>query len=72
MAAFTYGRAAVGTPSPYASHRIPRARVSEIPAAHLLIVLKVAGATAMASGGGSGRGSPGLRQAMGSPLLERS
>jgi hypothetical protein len=36
-----------------ASVNSPRARVSLIPAAHLLIVLKVAGATTMASGGGS-------------------
>ncbi len=63
MAAFTYGKTTVGMPIPYASHRIPSARVSAMPAAHLLIVLNVAGATAMASAGGSGRGSPGLRQA---------
>lgn len=63
MAAFTYGRATVGMPNPYASQRMPRARVSAMPAAHLLIVLNVAGATAMASAGGSGRGSPGLRHA---------
>lgn len=31
--------------------------------AHLLTVLKVAGATTTASGGGNGRGSPGDRQA---------
>lgn len=69
-AALRYGRTAVGVPKPYASHRMPSARVSEMPAAHLLIVLKVAGA--IASAGGSGRGSPGARQAMGPPLLERS
>ena len=40
---------------PIASVSRPRARVSLMPAAHLLIVLKVAGATIMASGGGAGR-----------------
>lgn len=34
-----------------------------MPAAHLLTVLKVAGARATASGAGKGRGSPGARQA---------
>ncbi len=34
-----------------------------MPAAHLLIVLKVAGATTTASGGGKGRGSAGVRHA---------
>ncbi|CAM5662109.1 hypothetical protein SVIOM74S_08017 [Streptomyces violarus] len=34
-----------------------------MPAAHLLTVLKVAGATTTASGAGNGRGSPGVRQA---------
>ncbi len=34
-----------------------------MPAAHLLTVLKVAGATTTASGGGKGRGSAGERQA---------
>jgi hypothetical protein len=34
---------------------MPKARVSEMPAAHLLTVLKVADATAIGSAGGSGR-----------------
>jgi hypothetical protein len=42
-----------------ASVSSPSARVSLIPAAHLLIVLKVAGATTMASGGGSTAASSG-------------
>ncbi|GAA3131193.1 hypothetical protein GCM10017687_53420 [Streptomyces echinatus] len=62
MAAFTYDRTTAGIPIPYASHRMPSARVSAMPEAHLLTVLNVAGATAMASAGGRGRGSPGLRQ----------
>jgi hypothetical protein len=44
---------------PIASQRRPSASVSEMPAAHLLIVLKVAGATMMASGDDSRSGSPG-------------
>jgi hypothetical protein len=44
------GNATTGRRLPMASVRRPRARVSLIPAAHLLIVLKVAGATTMASG----------------------
>ncbi len=53
----------MGTWRPYASFSVPSARVSDTPAAHLLTVLKVAGATATASGAGKGRGSPGARQA---------
>ena len=44
-AALMNGRATTGRRLPMASVRRPRARVSLIPAAHLLIVLKVAGAT---------------------------
>lgn len=42
---------------------MPRVRVSEIPAAHLLTVLNVPGTTAIASGPVSGRDSPEARQA---------
>lgn len=52
---------AVGMPMPGASQRIPRARLSANPAAHLLSVLKVAGATASASAGGEDRTSLGVR-----------
>ncbi len=45
---------------PIASVIKPRANLSLIPAAHLLIVLKDAGATMMASGGGRTSGSPGF------------
>lgn len=48
-------------PMPGASQRIPRARLSANPAAHLLSVLKVAGATASASAGGEDRTSLGVR-----------
>jgi hypothetical protein len=48
-----------GQALPVASHNSPSARVSAIPAAHLLMVLKVAGATMIASGSGSRSGSPG-------------
>src|SRR5215218_6814041 len=44
-AAFRYGRTRTGSSMPIASQRRPSASVSEMPAAHLLIVLKVAGAT---------------------------
>lgn len=53
---------AVGMPMPGASRRIPRARLSANPAAHLLTVLKVAGATAIASAVGEDRTSLGARQ----------
>ena len=53
------GKATIGRRFPMASVSSPRARVSLIPAAHLLIVLKVAGATTMASGGGSTSASSG-------------
>jgi hypothetical protein len=50
------GNATTGRCLPIASVKRPSARVSLMPAAHLLIVLKVAGATTMASGGGSTSG----------------
>jgi hypothetical protein len=53
------GSTTTGRPFPGASHSSPSARVSAIPAAHLLMVLKVAGATMIASGSGSTSGSPG-------------
>ena len=53
------GTATIGTGSPRASLIRPRARLSLIPAAHLLIMSKVAGTTAMACAGGSTSGSPG-------------
>lgn len=46
MAEFTYASAAVGIPSPYASQRRPSPSVN------------VAGATVIASTGGSGHGFP--------------
>ena len=53
MTLFVYGTTAVGTPYPYSSINRPRTRVSVIPAAHLLTVLTVAGATIIASASGS-------------------
>ena len=54
------GIATMGSRLPIASTRMPSGSVSQIPAAHLLIVFTVAGATMIASGGGSTSGSPGF------------
>ena len=55
----TQGIVMIGVPSPICSHKIPRASVSVMPCAHLLIVLKVAGATTMALALGMLSGSVG-------------
>jgi hypothetical protein len=60
IAELVYGIAMIGMPSPIASITRPSARVSARPAAHLLMVLTVAGATMIAEGGGSTSGSPGF------------
>jgi hypothetical protein len=54
------GSATIGSRFPIASTRMPSASVSQIPAAHLLTVFTVAGATITASGSGSTSGSPGF------------
>ncbi len=56
---FGNGTAMIGKPVPTTSLSSPSARVSEMPAVSLLIVLKVAGATTNASGGGRTSGSSG-------------
>src|SRR6266568_9476761 len=53
------GTATSGSFLPIASTKIPRARVSQMPAAHLLIVFTVAGAMMIASGAGRTSGSSG-------------
>src|SRR5215467_8668572 len=58
-AAFGQGTATIGRPWPIASLSSPSARVSLIPAAHLLMVLKVAGAAANAVAGGKTSGASG-------------
>ncbi len=59
-AALVHGTATTGSLSPKDSTRMPSGNVSQMPAAHLLIVFTVAGATMIASGGGSTSGSPGF------------
>ena len=58
-AAFGQGTVTIGRPRPIASFSSPSARVSLIPAAHLLIVLNVAGAAAKALAGGRTSGASG-------------
>src|SRR5215472_1357471 len=58
-AAFGQGTVTIGRPRPVASLSSPSASVSLIPAAHLLTVLKVAGAAADASAGGKTSGASG-------------
>lgn len=63
-AAFKKGSAIVGVTRPMASVMMPRARLSLMPFAHLASVFDVAGATMMASAGGSTSGSPGCLYAV--------
>src|SRR5215831_3644928 len=58
-AAFGHGTVTIGRPRPIASLSSPSASVSLIPAAHLLMVLKVAGAAANALAGGRTSGASG-------------
>ena len=62
-AEFTKGKATTRILRPGASARMPRAYVSLMPLAHLLMVLYVAGATMIASARGD-LGSPGLRYSL--------
>src|SRR5690242_9593822 len=55
----THGTATTGIFRPIYSHNKPKASVSEIPSAHLLMVLKVAGKTTIASALGRTSGSSG-------------
>src|SRR5260221_1057891 len=59
LCAGTHGIETIGIPSPVHSHKMPRARVSVIPSAHLLRVLNVVGATMIALAFGSVSGSSG-------------
>ena len=58
-ATFGQGTVTIGRPRPIASLSSPSASVSLIPAAHLLMVLKVAGAAANALAGGKISGASG-------------
>src|SRR5215471_7985481 len=58
-ATFGQGTVTIGRPRPIASFSSPSASVSLIPAAHLLMVLKVAGTAAKASAGGKTSGASG-------------
>ena len=58
-AAFGHGTVTIGRLRPVASLSSPSASVSLIPAAHLLMVLKVAGAAANALAGGKTSGASG-------------
>src|SRR5262249_36545883 len=58
-ATFGQGTVTIGRPRPVASLSRPSASVSLIPAAHLLMVLKVAGAAANALAGGRTSGGAG-------------
>ena len=58
-ATFGHGTVTIGSPRPVASLSRPSASVSLIPAAHLLMVLKVAGAAANALAGGRTSGASG-------------
>ncbi len=55
----THGIATIGIPNPVFSHKIPRARISVIPSAHLFRVLNVVGATMIALALGKISGSSG-------------
>src|SRR5215510_2995524 len=63
-ATFGQGTVTMGRPRPVASLSSPSASVSLIPAAHLLMVLKVAGAAAKALAGGKTSGASGSLKLM--------